>query len=181
MTNASGASGVADHGPMDGAVAADSSHAPANRRTVVFVTFSGEERGLLGSQHLIGHLADMGFKREQVVAMLNFDMIGRVRNSQAFIYGVIAATSGGRSWDDLTPLSPLKIATGSSGAGPKRPRQLLRRQGAGAALLQWDARRHAHAPRHGRPDQTLPGPSISSNLARRCCSGCGDEAQGHRV
>ncbi|MFB3892692.1 MAG: M28 family peptidase [Phycisphaerae bacterium] len=116
--NASGTAGVLTMAQWMADLAADPSRAPANRRTIVFVTFSGEERGLLGSQYLVGHLADMGIKREQVVAMLNFDMIGRVRGSAAFIFGADSGDQWRTILAELTPLSPLKITTGSSGAGP---------------------------------------------------------------
>lgn len=44
-----------------------------NRRTVVFALFSAEEKGLLGSKHLAKRMKANG---ENVVAVLNFEMIG---------------------------------------------------------------------------------------------------------
>ncbi len=44
-----------------------------NRRTVVFALFSAEEKGLLGSKHLAKR---MKAEKENVVAMLNFEMTG---------------------------------------------------------------------------------------------------------
>jgi len=44
-------------------------------RRVVFVAFSGEERGLLGSQYYVDHPP---FPIESTVAMFNFDMVGRL-------------------------------------------------------------------------------------------------------
>jgi len=53
-------------------------------RTIVFVLFSGEERGLLGSKAYVGRparpLAD-------TVAMLNFDMLGRNEPGRLDVYG----------------------------------------------------------------------------------------------
>ena len=46
---------------------------PRPRRTVLFVWFAAEERGLLGSQY---HAA-YGLPSDQVAAMLNLDMVGR--------------------------------------------------------------------------------------------------------
>lgn len=43
-------------------------------RTVVFAAFSGEERGLLGSSHMVQNLP---FPQGQLVAMVNLDMVGR--------------------------------------------------------------------------------------------------------
>lgn len=44
------------------------------RRSVIFVAFTGEEAGLLGSQHFMSR-PPVG--AEQLAAMLNFDMVGR--------------------------------------------------------------------------------------------------------
>ncbi|MCA9706788.1 MAG: M28 family peptidase, partial [Myxococcales bacterium] len=53
---------------------------PAPRRTVVFAHFSGEELGLLGSRDLASRLdAVPPFAGRRVVAMLNVDMVGRLR------------------------------------------------------------------------------------------------------
>ncbi len=54
------------------------------RRTLVFIAFSGEERGLLGSQHYVKHPR---FELENTVAMLNMDMVGRLTNNDLTIYG----------------------------------------------------------------------------------------------
>lgn len=45
------------------------------KRTIYFVAFSGEERGLYGSEAFVR--ADTLFKRETCTAMLNMDMVGR--------------------------------------------------------------------------------------------------------
>lgn len=57
-------------------------------RSVVFVTFSGEELGLLGSQYFVDH-PPMAIG--QVVAMLNFDMVGRLKDERLIVYGVATA------------------------------------------------------------------------------------------
>jgi hypothetical protein len=71
-----------------------------NRRTVLFVAFSGEERGLLGSTHLLAHLNDLGLKREQIVAMLNMDMIGRMSNNRLIVLGTRTAKAFPRLVED---------------------------------------------------------------------------------
>ena len=58
------------------------------RRTVVLALFAGEERGLIGSRHMAGHLDDLGIKPSQVVAMVNLDMIGRLENGPLHVFGV---------------------------------------------------------------------------------------------
>ena len=59
----------------------------AERRTVVFFVFSGEERGLLGSNHLVSHPDELAFSFGETVAMLNFDMIGRLRDRELYVFG----------------------------------------------------------------------------------------------
>jgi Zn-dependent M28 family amino/carboxypeptidase len=60
----------------------------APRRTIIFAAFAGEERGLLGSKHMVKHIDQLGIKAEDVAAMLNMDMIGRVQNDKLFAFGV---------------------------------------------------------------------------------------------
>ena len=47
-------------------------------RTLIFVAFAGEERGLLGSAHYVGRPA---MPMSNTVAMLNLDMVGRSRGA----------------------------------------------------------------------------------------------------
>jgi len=54
-------------------------------RGVVFLAFAGEELGLLGSAHYVERPL---LPLEKAAAMINLDMIGRVRNSKLFIGGV---------------------------------------------------------------------------------------------
>ena len=67
------ASGVAALIEIGRAVAADRSRFP---RSLVFVAFAGEERGLHGSAHYANHPA---IPMSDTIAMLNLDMIGRPR------------------------------------------------------------------------------------------------------
>ncbi|HVF57503.1 MAG TPA: M20/M25/M40 family metallo-hydrolase [Pyrinomonadaceae bacterium] len=55
------------------------------RRTIVFVAFAGEEEGLLGSNHYVNHPA---FQLEQTIAMINMDMVGRLKDRVLTIGGV---------------------------------------------------------------------------------------------
>lgn len=67
---------------------------PRPKRTIVFMAFSGEEEGLLGSNYYTNHpirpLAN-------TVAMINMDMIGRMRDRKLIIGGVGTA----KEWRDL--------------------------------------------------------------------------------
>ena len=62
--------------------------AGAGRRTLVFVLFGAEETGLIGSSHYVRHAA---LPLAQTVAMLNFDMVGRMRDGKLTIAGVDSA------------------------------------------------------------------------------------------
>jgi hypothetical protein len=54
-------------------------------RRIVFMAFSGEERGLLGSKHYVEHPL---YPLENTVAMINFDMVGRLNgDSELTIFG----------------------------------------------------------------------------------------------
>jgi hypothetical protein len=58
------------------------------RRSVLFANFSGEELGLLGSQYFVEHSP---LPIDSMVAMLNFDMVGRLRGDSVIVYGVATA------------------------------------------------------------------------------------------
>lgn len=55
------------------------------QRSVVFLAFSGEELGLLGSNYYVSHPLK---PLDKAVAMINMDMIGRVRNGKLYVGGV---------------------------------------------------------------------------------------------
>lgn len=57
---------------------------PAKRR-IVFVWFDGEELGLFGSKR---YVKKPSYPLEKTVAMLNMDMIGRLRKDKLTVYGV---------------------------------------------------------------------------------------------
>src|SRR5204863_4469081 len=52
-------------------------HEGSLERSIIFMTFVGEERGLLGSAHFVSHPP---IPREQIASMLNMDMVGRVKD-----------------------------------------------------------------------------------------------------
>ncbi|MEO7971210.1 MAG: M20/M25/M40 family metallo-hydrolase [bacterium] len=62
-----------------------SSDLPRPRRTLVFIAFSGEEEGLLGSDYYVKHPIR---PLENTVAMINMDMIGRMKNNKLIVGGV---------------------------------------------------------------------------------------------
>ncbi len=59
------------------------------RRTIVFIAFSGEEEGLLGSDYYVNHPI---IPLANTVAMINMDMVGRLQDSKLIIGGVGTAS-----------------------------------------------------------------------------------------
>ncbi|MDZ4849104.1 MAG: M28 family peptidase [Pirellulaceae bacterium] len=55
------------------------------RRRLLFIAFTGEERGLLGSRHYVAHPR---FAIESTIAMVNLDMVGRMRDRQLIVFGI---------------------------------------------------------------------------------------------
>jgi len=84
--NASGTAGVLELARMF-------SQGPKPRRTIVFIAFSGEEEGLIGSNYYVNHpVAPLA----NTVAMINMDMIGRLKDQKLSIGGVGTA----QEWKD---------------------------------------------------------------------------------
>jgi hypothetical protein len=59
------------------------------KRSIMFINFSGEELGTLGSQYFVEHAP---IPLDSILVMLNFDMIGRLRDDKLLVYGVATAT-----------------------------------------------------------------------------------------
>jgi hypothetical protein len=57
---------------------------PKPKRGILFVAFAGEELGLLGSGHLVKNLP---FPVADCAAMVNMDMVGRMRDGKFFLAG----------------------------------------------------------------------------------------------
>jgi len=58
---------------------------PKPQHRMVFICFSGEERGLTGSNYYVKHPV---VPLEETIAMINFDMIGNLRNNVVEVNGV---------------------------------------------------------------------------------------------
>jgi hypothetical protein len=90
-------------------------------RRIVFIAFSGEERGLLGSLYYCNKPA---FPLKDTVAMLNMDMIGRVRpddktkKDRITIGGIASAKNFEKILDDANHRSGFQIDKVKSGTGP---------------------------------------------------------------
>jgi hypothetical protein len=84
------------------------------KRSVIFVTFSGEELGLLGSQYFVEHLP---VPLDKVRAMLNFDMVGRMRDDRVIVYGALTAQEMNAIIAQANAVAPLNITATGDGFG----------------------------------------------------------------
>jgi hypothetical protein len=82
-------------------------------RTLVFIAFGGEELGTLGSQFYVAHPT---WPIEQTVAMLNLDMVGRLRE-QVTVHGTGTSPVWPGILDDLES-EELSLARVPDGFGP---------------------------------------------------------------
>jgi aminopeptidase YwaD len=80
---------------------------------LIFYAFGAEEMGLLGSKHLVEQLSPE--QRAQHLAMLNFDMVGRLRDDALIVAGAGTA----QEWPDLLARSAgsLQIRPSDDGYG----------------------------------------------------------------
>ena len=106
--NASGTAGVIE-------LARWFSKQPKQKRGILFLTFAGEELGLLGSAYYVEHPE---LPLGNAVAMINMDMIGRVREGKVYVGGVATGSNLRAMLDQITPKYQLKIDySDSSGYG----------------------------------------------------------------
>lgn len=76
-------------------------------RSVLFIFFSAEESGLLGSEH---YVANPLVPLKDTVAMLNLDMVGRIRNDDLAVGGRDSAPAFEALMAELDEQSPLKLS-----------------------------------------------------------------------
>ena len=85
------------------------------KKDVLFIAFDAEEKGLLGSKHFVDNpVVDL----ENVVAMLNMDMIGRLKDSTLTVGGTGTSPLFESLLDSLQKKHQLNIAYSKEGFGP---------------------------------------------------------------
>jgi hypothetical protein len=84
-------------------------------RRILFMAFTGEERGLIGSQYYVAHPL---FPLESTVAMLNMDMVGRLEDEQLTIFGTGTASGFDALVDRLAGEYDFKLTKKPEGDGP---------------------------------------------------------------
>ncbi|HEX9165981.1 MAG TPA: M28 family peptidase, partial [Gemmatimonadales bacterium] len=84
-------------------------------RSVLFLAFAGEEHGLLGSA---AYVKTPAVPNDSLVAMLNFDMVGRLRENRLVVYGVETAKEWRPLLDSLNASAGFSMAAQGDGYGP---------------------------------------------------------------
>src|SRR5262249_26553050 len=82
---------------------------------LVFCAFAGEELGLVGSSHFTD---DPTRPLESVEAMLNMDMVGRLRDEKLMVMGVGTATEFPDLGAHVNATGRFDLKTSSDGYGP---------------------------------------------------------------
>jgi acetylornithine deacetylase/succinyl-diaminopimelate desuccinylase-like protein len=85
------------------------------RRRIVFIAFTGEEKGLLGSAH---YTREPRFPLENTVAMFNLDMVGRLTENKLQVFGTGTAKEFEPLVDKLGEQYGFQIAKHPGGFGP---------------------------------------------------------------
>ena len=136
---------------------------------LVFVAFGAEEMGLLGSQHMVEAMAPE--QRARVLAMLNFDMVGRLRESL-----MVNGTGTAQEWPALVAAAnpegegQLKIEGSPDGWGPSDHASFY---GEGMPVLHFFTGPHEdyHKPSDDADKLDLAGAVVIAELAARITVG----------
>jgi Tol biopolymer transport system component len=107
------------------------------RRPVLFAAFSGEERGVLGSTHWT---RSAGADVKSVIAMLNMDMVGRLRENRLSVLGGESAAEWPALVDAACKQARVTCALGGDGYGPSDQTPFF---AAGAPVLHFFTGAHA--------------------------------------
>ena len=106
-------------------------HRAELKRSVVFVAFSGEEEGFLGSQSYIARTAQSPGRVESLVAMINLDVIGCCGE-------VLEATGESRSLQERVRAAAVRQGVQFSGvSGGGSDQESFSRRGVPAVLILW--------------------------------------------
>ncbi|MEQ9570301.1 MAG: M28 family peptidase [Longimicrobiales bacterium] len=137
-------------------VAARLADGPAPARPILFIAFSGEERGLLGSAH---YVRNPTVPLDDAVAMLNMDMVGRLRDNTLTVFGMVTAPE----WESLVRGvneardAPFQLALLPDGYGPSDHSSFY---GAGIPVLHFFTNTHTEYHRPVDDWDTLNGEGL---------------------
>lgn len=94
-------------------------------RRMVFIAFSGEERGLVGSAY---YVENPTYALDKTVTMLNFDMIGNLRNNLANLGGVATGSGLQEVADAANEAVPVDVRIQRGSGGGSDHLNFLRKQ-----------------------------------------------------
>ncbi|HEY0142837.1 MAG TPA: M28 family peptidase [Thermoanaerobaculia bacterium] len=94
-----------------------------NRRTIVFILFSAEEVGLGGSSYYVNHVPT-----SNVVAMINLDMVGMLRENKLIALGSDSAAEWKPLLEQVGEEIALQVAASGDGYGPSDQMSFYGRQ-----------------------------------------------------
>lgn len=146
------------------ALAAAIAKVPAAARPydLEFVAFGAEEMGLLGSKHYVGALSPEA--RARIVAMLNFDMVGRLQGDAVVVSGVGTSSV----WSPLLNkvAAPLQVRPSEDGFGASDQASFYT---AGLPVLHFFSGTHAdyHKPSDDLDKINFPGAVAIGDLSLR--------------
>jgi Zn-dependent M28 family amino/carboxypeptidase len=139
-----------------------------NRRRLVFIAFSGEESGLLGSRHYCNK--EPLFPLDKTVAMVNLDMVGRLRKDdktnkdKVLVEGSGSAKTFDALLDRLSEKYEFQFSKKASGTGPSDHDSFYRK--GVPVIFYWTG----YHPDYHRPSDTadkinIPGMAKIADLA----------------
>ena len=149
---------------------------PKQKRGILFLTFAGEEMGLLGSEWYVAHPE---LPLDKAVAMINMDMIGRVRDGKLYIGGVATGDGFAPCWTASRQVSPEDGLFGSSGYGSSDHTSFTTKA---VPVLFFFSGLHAIITSPATPGtrSTRPMPSRSCSWSRTWRRACGKSGSGRK-
>jgi hypothetical protein len=134
---------------------AEAMRAAPPERDVVFMGFAAEEMGLLGSRHYVEHYPKDG---PRITAMVNLDMVGRLRDDRLLIFGVDTGVGLRALTEKAVAASEVKADYSGDGYGPSDHTAFF---SAGIPVLHLFTGPHEHYHRPSDKYQTLNYPGLS--------------------
>lgn len=103
----------------------------SDQRRILFIAFTAEERGLLGSRYYVDHPR---YALESTASMLNLDMVGRLSDGQLIVYGTGTGTGFDSLLDSVNSLTGFRLKKQREGLGPSDHQPFYERQ---IPVLHW--------------------------------------------
>ncbi|HEY3251050.1 MAG TPA: M20/M25/M40 family metallo-hydrolase, partial [Ignavibacteria bacterium] len=85
------------------------------KRSVIFMTFSAEEAGLIGSAYFTKSEL---FKKYNIVSMINLDMVGRLADNKLTVGGTGTSSIWDKMIDSLNGIANFNLTKNTDGFGP---------------------------------------------------------------